>query len=266
MLTYTERQLTSQAYKLEQRTGPRLLSEMKAAMSAEERERLIRAELHAIGFEWLAYGTLIYAPPEIIPHTFFASYANSPWTKLYFSERHYEVDPRHLYAPESGLPLVWTIQDMVSWISKWPLTIRAQQFIDDLHDSGIRCGIFCSLPSITHPKERTIISLMSSASEQHWMTDAVIGQALTLGLCMHEFLVNHTGIVNGEVEHWSALSSLQKDILQCLAKGLCDKEIARRLDLSSYTVDYHLRQLRKRFSVRNRVQLVNAAMTGAMFD
>lgn len=265
MLTYTERQLTSQACKLGQRTGPRLLCEMKAAMSAEERERLIRAELDAIGFEWLSYGTLIYAPPEIMPRTFFASYANSTWTKRYFSERHYEVDPRHIYAPDSGLPLVWTIQDMVAWISKWPLTARAQRFIDDLHDSGIRCGIFCSLPSITHPKERTLISFMSSAADQCWMTDAIIGQALTLGLCMHEFLVNHTGIVNGEVKRQTTLSPLQKDILQCLAKGLCDKEIARRLDLSSYNVDYHLRQLRKRFSARNRVQLVNAAMTGAMF-
>jgi len=61
--------------------------------------------------------------------------------------------------------------------------------------------------------------------------------------------------------HISGLSPVQRDILQCLAGGLSNKEIARRLFLSSYNVDYHLKCLRKRFSVHNRVQLISAATT-----
>lgn len=58
----------------------------------------------------------------------------------------------------------------------------------------------------------------------------------------------------------SELSSVQGDILRCVARGLSNKEIARDLFMSSYNVDYHLRGLRKRFLVRNRAQLVRAAI------
>jgi two-component system nitrate/nitrite response regulator NarL len=58
----------------------------------------------------------------------------------------------------------------------------------------------------------------------------------------------------------SGLSSVQGDILRCVAGGLSNKEIARNLLMSPYNVDYHLKCLRKRFSVRNRVELTRAAM------
>lgn len=57
------------------------------------------------------------------------------------------------------------------------------------------------------------------------------------------------------------LSPMQKRILCCLADGLSNKEIARHLLLSPYNVDYHLKRLRRRFSVHNRVQLISAALT-----
>jgi DNA-binding NarL/FixJ family response regulator len=62
---------------------------------------------------------------------------------------------------------------------------------------------------------------------------------------------------NGRI---SELSSVQGDILRCVARGLSNKEIARDLFMSSYNVDYHLRGLRKRFLARNRAQLVRAAI------
>lgn len=61
--------------------------------------------------------------------------------------------------------------------------------------------------------------------------------------------------------HPEELSPAQGDILRCVASGLSNKEIARKMLMSPYNVDYHLRCLRKRFLVRNRVQLVRAAMT-----
>jgi DNA-binding CsgD family transcriptional regulator len=39
-----------------------------------------------------------------------------------------------------------------------------------------------------------------------------------------------------------------------------DKLIASQLNLTLHNVDYHLRRLRKRFGVHNRVQLTQAAM------
>jgi DNA-binding CsgD family transcriptional regulator len=55
------------------------------------------------------------------------------------------------------------------------------------------------------------------------------------------------------------LSRTQQEVLRCLLRGMADKEISAQLQLSPHTVDYHLRQLRKRFNARNRVQLLLAS-------
>lgn len=54
------------------------------------------------------------------------------------------------------------------------------------------------------------------------------------------------------------LSRTQQEVLRCLVRGMADREISEHLKLSPHTVDYHLRQLRKRFGARNRVQLILA--------
>jgi DNA-binding CsgD family transcriptional regulator len=48
---------------------------------------------------------------------------------------------------------------------------------------------------------------------------------------------------------------VQQEILRAVERGLSDKEIAARLGISTYAVDYHMRQLRRQFGARNRVQL-----------
>lgn len=53
---------------------------------------------------------------------------------------------------------------------------------------------------------------------------------------------------------------MQREILRGVAGGLSNKEIARDLLMSPANVDYHLKCLRKRFSVRNRVQLTRATI------
>ena len=80
-----------------------------------------------------------------------------------------------------------------------------------------------------------------------------------LGLCVHELLSLHLRVAE-DAPSVAPLSAVQQEILRCLALGQSDKEIAYRLQLSAHTVDYHMRQLRKRFGVRNRVQLMQAAL------
>jgi DNA-binding CsgD family transcriptional regulator len=63
----------------------------------------------------------------------------------------------------------------------------------------------------------------------------------------------------GPVTPLPPLSRTQRDVLRCLVRGMADKEISAHLQLSPHTVDYHLRQLRKRFGARNRVQLLLAS-------
>jgi DNA-binding CsgD family transcriptional regulator len=243
-------------------SAPHLVPRLLAADSCAQREVLVRGMLHAIGFEWFAYGVEVLRGGRSTPKSFFTSYSHPQWTRRYFSERYHEVDPRHLDAPRSGLPLAWDIQDIDSRLAAQPRWGRSRHFAQDFRDSGIRSGVFFNLPSATSANERIVISLQSSSAQRGWIGDRVLGQALTFGLSMHEFLSRHMRPARPQQDcAHHGLSALQQSILQCLSRGQSDKEIAHGLQLSTHAVDYHMRQLRRRFAVRNRVQLINAATT-----
>lgn len=243
---------------------PHLVKDLLAATSAEERQRLVLGMLHAIGFEWLSYGTVMHLSSEIIPRSFFTTYAHANWTEEYFRERYYELDERHRDAPCPGMPLVWDIEDLNrASLARRPNS-RVTRFHNAMAAHGIRSGVFFVLASPRHQNERTVISLTSATANRRWIVDSVIGQALTLGLSMHELMTRHSRVTAIEQPGKTKLSTLQQDILECLVHGLSDKQIAHKLNLNSHNVDYHLRQLRRRFSARNRVQLVSAAIASNM--
>lgn len=239
---------------------PALVKQLVLAHSAAEREALVRSALHAAGFEWLAYGTVLqHGDGTTVPRSFLTTYAHSGWVRRYFGERYHAVDTRHLEAPRSGLPLVWDLADIERSEYARQASGQARRFLDDFFATGIGSGVFVQLPMVSSPNERAVISLQSGKPDRQWVTDAVLGRALTLSLCLHEFFSQHVRRQEGAAAS-PGLSALQQQILSCLRSGQSDKQIAHRLSLSLHAVDYHMRQLRRRFCARNRVQLVNAAM------
>lgn len=248
---------------------PGIVGELFGAGSQEERRDLIEGVLNALGFDWLGYGTVTYLRGRWWPLSFFTDYANPEWVQRYFSHCLYELDLRQQGVPASSLPLVWDLEQ----IESSPLSSaassatedaagRRQRFVDDLRASGIRSGLMFRLASPVHVNQYTVISLQSSEPGRRWITDEVVGQALTLGLSMHEYLSRHARMPSENGGARIEISTTQQYILQHLLQGRSDKEIANRLDLSAHTVDYHMRQLRRRFAARNRVQLVNAVQQG----
>ena len=257
---YGESQLTPLAGTCHAGT-PHTVGELIAARSPVERERLVRRMLRELGFDWLGYGTVMQQRRTSRITHFFTTYANAAWTERYFAERYHEVDSRLIDAPRSGLPLTWDLDDLASRGPSRHGGGTSRRFLKDLGDNGLRSGLFFQLPSPTWPHQHTVISLSSSRPDRGWIADGVLGRALTLGMCLHEFLSTHVerrpaAVAPGGQKE---ISALQQRILQCLSRGQSDKEIAHGLQLSSHTVDYHMRQLRRRFGVRNRVQLVSMA-------
>jgi DNA-binding CsgD family transcriptional regulator len=239
-----------------------IVGDLLGAGSSEARVRLVRGMLHAIGFEWLDYGTVSYLRGQPWPLSFFTGYANQEWAQRYFSQRHYEVDTRYRDAPASSLPLLWDVDQLEASPANPDASGRRRRFLDDLRASGVKSGLFLRLASPTHVNEHTVISLSSSAPSRGWITDSVIGQSLMLSLSVHEYLSRHARVPAAPPAaraEMSGMSATQQYILEHLLQGRSDKEIAYRLHLSAHTVDYHMRQLRRRFAARNRVQLVNAA-------
>jgi LuxR family maltose regulon positive regulatory protein len=59
--------------------------------------------------------------------------------------------------------------------------------------------------------------------------------------------------------HQSVLTPKQLEVLQLVAQGLSNKEIARAVHVGEETVKWHLRNLRERFSVGSRKHVVARA-------
>lgn len=235
--------------------APALLRALCQSVTAGERERIVRIALAELGFEWMSCATLRRQRGEWQPHTVLTTYAPPAWTRRYYGERHHEIDPRLQQLLRSCLPLVWDEHDLAE--------AGPPRFVQAMGDSRVRSGV-CLRLSIdgAHAAEAfALISLMSSRPDRGWIDDARLGLALNFMLCLHEFQRRHLRLppCDDDDTPAGALSALQQRILQCLRHGQSDKQIAYGLQLSSHAVDYHMRQLRRRFAVRNRVQLVNAA-------
>lgn len=251
-----------------QRGGvPRLVNDLLAAGSARQREAVVRARLQAMGFEWMGYGCTGAGPGAgAALQACLATYMHAAWAERYFGRRHDEVDPRLLAPPRSSLPLVWDLQDIEANLAARPALARARHFADDLAASGIGSGIFLRIASATG--SQAVVSLMCGTPDRRWIGDRVLGEALTFALSLHEFLSQHVQLPQdpGAPAQAAAgpaaagnLPAIRQALLRLVVHGLTDKEIADRLQVSLHTVDYHLRQLRQRYGVRNRVQLANAA-------
>jgi DNA-binding CsgD family transcriptional regulator len=110
---------------------------------------------------------------------------------------------------------------------------------------------------------RRVVSLLTLHAAPPRPDEAMLGRVLMLVLCLEEFHRSLPGDpetgADEEGRPLGELSQTQAQILEMLSRGMGDKQIAARLDISRHNVDYHLRRLRKRFGARNRVQLMQAA-------
>ena len=58
-----------------------------------------------------------------------------------------------------------------------------------------------------------------------------------------------------EIEQWMRISKRELEVLEILAKGLAQKEIANQLHISHKTVESHINNMFERFGVKNSVEL-----------
>ncbi len=63
---------------------------------------------------------------------------------------------------------------------------------------------------------------------------------------------------NASAASWDSLSTRQWMIARLVSQALTDQQIARRLELSPHTVNYHLRQIFRKLRIGSRVELARA--------
>lgn len=232
--------------------APGMLRALVQAGSAAQRAALVRQSLGQLGFDWLGCASLRLQRGEWRPQSVLTTYAPPSWARRHGSELPPQLAPQVQPLLRTCLPLIWDLRDLAD---SPPRCVQA------LAEGGVHSGVSLRLAvnGAHGAEEFALISLMSSRTERSWIDDESLGHALTFMLCLHEFQSRYVRAPRVAPAPRGDLSALQQRILQCLAQGQSDKQIALGLKLSSHAVDYHLRQLRRRFAVRNRVQLVNAA-------
>lgn len=241
-----------------------LAGALERAATAEARGEVIRHALRALGFDWMVYGAVTVERQVLQPRAFLCSYANRTLLQRYFSRRHHEVDPfLQDETHAAALPAVWTVDELRAYR---PLrSERGRAYVDDLASAGVGSGVSFDVPGSTRPQERCVFSLLSSDAQPGWLDDGVLEGAVALAGCLHHRLSRDAMIRPSLAAPKAALSQRQIEILELLAKGNSDRRIAEQLGLSAYAIDYHMRQLRRHFGVRNRIQLVNAAAAASVW-
>jgi DNA-binding NarL/FixJ family response regulator len=105
-----------------------------------------------------------------------------------------------------------------------------------------------------------------SKSEGFEQTSAVLLEALTRSGVPVQWRPNALSNRQSNGEHITGrsgqssgiqLTHKQQQVMQYLASGLSNKEIARKLDLSPETIKTHLREIFTRMNVKNRTQAVS---------
>jgi DNA-binding CsgD family transcriptional regulator len=250
---FEEQQLVFDMRKKEDHVPSRIASELIAASTPEARMANIRSMLSVLGFNFLQYEAVQNTNDGGHEHYFLKTYVPGEWANQYARKHYCDLDPRVSACLGSPFPFVWDLQYFLKARLFPPHDARTRGFLEDMARAGMCSGIsFGFINPATH--RQVVVGFNSANPSKNWITTSVVGQALILGLSIHEFI---SGCIEKLMHHpdLDAVSDIQKQILECLANGLSDKEIARNLKTTYHNVDYHLRYLRKKYGATNRAQL-----------
>lgn len=235
---------------------PLMLSMLLGKPNPQQRREGLYRALQDLGFDALNILLAETMDGSLVPVSSLGALPGPSWPELYLRSKHYEVDPRLQDVSGTGLPRLWDMGSLRLDTLEGLQCERAERFLRDIYSTGTRSGVLFSLRTGSGSTRR-LVGFHSRNEGLAWMTDAIVGQALMLAV----FAVEHCTAMPTEMAEEpdvAALTDLHRSILHCLQLGMGDKVIADRLGMSTYNVDYHLRKLRLRFGVRNRVQLIQA--------
>jgi len=242
--------------------SPSMLLHLLAMDRDDERHRLVHELMDLLDFDWLAWGPVRRGAQGTELLDAWDAVGAQDWQRRYRALGYQRLDPRMDAALDSRLPVVWQLEGL-----RRAAAPAQRRFVEDLAGTGMRSGVMLALGG-AQADERTVVCLLSRERGEGLADDDTrIGQVVTLGLCLRELQQQaRSAAPPAPPPAPMPLNRTQQAILQYLACGLCDKQIAGRLALSLHTVDYHMRQLRKRYGARNRVQLIQNSRPGDLSD
>lgn len=245
---------------VEQKDAPRLgvAQILSSAQSEAERARIVSSLLHLTGFSTFAYFALEFTGDRVQRLFLHEAFTPSTYRGEYVQRHHFDVDPRTFGARMCSMPIVWDLRNLRQQGERHGLALPDEReafadFLQTMRDDAMCSGIMYSM-AMPGTRLHAFMSFTAPRRNRDWITAATVEQALSIGLSVHKF--GSPKLITAAREHSAnSLTAFEQKLLTGIAEGASDKEIGRRLDTSAHNVDYHLRKLRKRFGVSNRIEL-----------
>lgn len=237
-----------------------IVDALSAASGPDQRRLVISATIGTIGFDSVCYWRFARTGDLMTRALYVREYSAPEWPDHYIRERYIEVDPRIAFACQCEWPLIWDLSTLAQSPAGAQANVdltRLHSLVDDSDRAALRSGVTLGL---SNPRSsfQSVICFSAANASRHWISDRVVGQAYAVGLALHEFVLTHAPSLDETVPA-KPITQTQRKILAALTQGLSDKEIADLLGTSAYNVDYHLRQLKRRYGAQNRVHLAYLA-------
>lgn len=216
---------------------------------AEEVYQELQRQTQALEFDY--YALCVRHPvPFTRPRTSVHSSYPQQWMAQYQSENYFAIDT--VLKPENF------IQGHLPWTDE--LFTDAQQLWDGARDHGLRKGITQCLMMPNHALGFLSVSCTSlqahsiSSEEVELRLQMLVQMALTTLLRFE-----HETVMPPEMK----FSKREREILKWTAEGKTSAEIAIILSISENTVNFHQKNMQKKFNAPNKIQIAcYAAATG----
>ncbi len=216
-------------------------NEFQALTEVIQVKTLLQKHIEAMGFDSFAF--LVQHPvPFTRPRVFLFSTYPENWVKRYESENYYAVDPVLLLCQRAGRGVEWTRDLFTGAGNLWA----------EANAAGLNSGFSCSAMA-----PNRAIGILSIASSLHSQT-----QHLRVQLEVKLHFLAELSLRVLERLNDSSMAVLSNDfsqreleILKWTAEGKTSAEISLILAISEHTVNFHQKNMQKRFNVSNKTQI-----------
>ncbi|QDY41586.1 transcriptional regulator SdiA [Candidatus Pantoea soli] len=215
--------------------------QFQALTEVMQLKSLLQHQIEALGFD--AFAFLVQHPvPFTRPRIFLFSTYPSGWVKRYESQNYYAVDPVLVRCQQPGRGVDWNAE----------LFAEAGNLWAEANAAGLMSGFSCS--AMASNRAIGILSISSPHPSQtrhkRIQLEVQLHFLAELSLRVLERLNDGSMVVLSK-----DFSQRELEILKWTAEGKTSAEISLILAISEHTVNFHQKNMQKRFNVSNKTQI-----------
>jgi len=222
------------------------LDQSQTATSVKTLFNIYQKLLGALGFDRVCYAFNSNHPTLIGEHELGVIYANNmrDWVEHYAENQYANIDPLHKHALTSPGIEVWE-----DWATRANLSASELDIFAQAKHFGLHNGITAFIHGAGGTKSSILMaSSDASAGEQDKRSlDAIFLASYQFHNCYLD-LMKYEFDISGAI-----LSTREESVLKYMAQGYTKAEVSKSLNMSSHTVDYHVRNILRKLNAKNSV-------------